>query len=122
MAQPRSIWPALLLLGAIAVLVYAATSPGWRGGVTSWQAAVPPATRDQAVLRAPARVCVTRFTLCPTAPARAGDPCSCPHPLRGLVPGHVETVGTAPRRPGGRHWPDRQDPRDVYDWDALVAP
>jgi hypothetical protein len=65
---------------------------------------------------AAARACVTPRGVCPIAAgARAGDPCGCPHPLRGSVPGHVERVGGAgaPALAGGRDWPgEGQGPAD----------
>lgn len=36
-----------------------------------------------------ARVCVSPWGFCPVPMMRTGDPCSCPHPLHGAVPGRV---------------------------------
>lgn len=70
---------------------------------------------------ATAKVCVTRHGLCPAAAVRAGDPCGCPHPLRGTVLGHVERVGGRPVRPGGGDW-SRPEDDPSYDRDVPVAP
>jgi hypothetical protein len=113
MAQPRSPWPALLLLGVIAALIFGATSLGWQGRT--------PAVGSTAAVGRPG-VCVTRQGLCQAPPARAGDPCSCPHLLRGMVPGHVELLGDTPTLPGSRDWSGREPPDEASDRSGLAGP
>lgn len=111
MAQRQWPWPTLLLLGAVAAAIYGATSFGWR------QPALPPATGT-----GKPSVCVTRYVLCATRPGRAGDPCSCPHLLRGMVSGHIERVGELPALPGSKDWDD-SSPADGNDGlDSLHGP
>ena len=72
---------------------------------------LPVITAPAASLRAPsipARVCVTRRGLCPIGLVRAGDPCSCPDPLRGSISGHVEPVGGPLVRGHSRDWPSEE--------------
>jgi len=73
-------------LAAVAAAIYGATSFGWRPSA-------PPAVEDARGVDVGPSVCVTRHVLCGTRPGRAGDPCSCPHLLRGMVPGHIERLG-----------------------------
>lgn len=116
MAQPRSPWPALLFLGAIAAAIFAATSLGWRGHLqTMGDRRVPTAGGPS--------ICVTPQGLCQTQASRAGDPCSCPHLLRGMVPGHIERLGAPPVLPRSNDWGRNAEPAEpIYDWDGLVAP
>jgi hypothetical protein len=60
----------------------------------------------------PARGCVTRRGLCPIGLVRAGDPCSCPDPLNGSIPCHVEPVGGPLALGHSRDWPNEaaEDP------------
>ena len=51
----------------------------------------------------PVRMCVTRYGYCPIGPLRAGDPCGCPHTLRGSVPGKVRVLDSAAAT-DGRPW------------------
>jgi hypothetical protein len=113
MARPRSPWPAILLLSGIAAAIYAATSIGWQDRPPAPQQAEP-------ALRV--SVCVTSYSLCSWPPARTGDPCVCPHPLRGLVPGHVELEGGEPAIPSSRDWSERENTRELYDWEGFVGP
>jgi hypothetical protein len=59
-----------------------------------------------------AKVCVTRQALCLAGGGqRSGDPCSCPHPLRGSMPGYVDQAGgTSERPPQARGWPEADGP------------
>ena len=118
MARRRSHWPALLILSAIAAAIYGATSIGWR------DPSLPP-TSPAAVGSPPAplaSVCVTRDGLCEAPAARAGDPCSCPHPLRGMARGHIERVGAAPALPRSSDWAEPEPAEELYDWEGLVGP
>ena len=58
----------------------------------------------------------------PRRPGRAGDPCSCPHLLRGMVPGHIERVGESPALPRLERL-GRSSPADSHnDLDLLRGP
>jgi hypothetical protein len=118
MARPRSPWPAILLLGAIAAAIYGATSIGWHTRPSPAGSRNP----EQAEPVSRVSICVTNYSLCSWPPARVGDPCVCPHPLRGLVPGHVELEGGEPAIPGSRDWSERENTRELYDWESLVGP
>ena len=135
MAQRRSLWPALLLLvvtGA-AVAIYGAADPARRAHGPPARLAPPREPRPAQGFAARRHhevrpclggrgVCVTRHGLCQAPIARAGDPCSCPHLLRGSVPGHVE-LGGAPARLRSSDWPTAEPPEDeLYDWKGLVGP
>jgi hypothetical protein len=137
MAQRRSLRSALLLLaatGAAAATIYGASGPARQAhGPPARPAphaspAPPKALEPGGTMRygpamAARSVCVTRHGLCPGPIARAGDPCSCPHLLRGSVPGHVERVGAAPARPRSSNWPAAAPAEDeLYDWEGLVGP
>ena len=115
MARRQWPWPTFLLLGAVAAAIYGATSFGWR------QPALPPAVGTRADTGKP-NVCVTRYVLCATRPGRAGDPCSCPHLLRGMVPGHIERVGEVPALPGSDDWDDSSPADSHDDLDSLRGP
>lgn len=120
-------WAATALVGGIAAFLVG--GEGWREKRPNVAPRVTPPT-----IAAPARaptaagagtrmsVCVTRSGLCVAAPARAGDPCSCPHPLRGSVRGHVEREGAEPQRSQARHWPGEDDLDPRWGWDTLVGP
>ena len=115
MAQSRSPWPMLLFLSAIAAVVFGATSLDRRDhprAVSSERLPVAEVTS----------ICVTRQGLCQAPASRAGDPCSCPNLLRGMVPGHIERLGAPPVRSQSDDWasPEADDP--IYDWEVLVAP
>ena len=70
------------------------------------ESAVPDTARPAAATPLdPERVCVTRAGLCPIGAVRAGDPCTCPDPVRGNVAGHVETVAGPPAVTNPRDWP-----------------
>jgi hypothetical protein len=107
---------ALLLIIALGAVGSAATFAATRGGREDGHVQVD--------AMAP-KVCVTRQTLClASAARRTGDPCGCPHPLRGNVPGYVERVGGTPERPfGASRWRDQRqsDPLDGWE-DALHRP
>jgi hypothetical protein len=99
--------PAAMAITAATFLALPAVQPGNRalrhGGPLP---AVPFAAAPPVAPSTPARVCVTRRGLCPVGPVRAGDPCRCPDPLHGSVPGHVEPVGGPPARATrSRDWP-----------------
>jgi len=110
MAQRRSLLPALLLLAGAGGLVWGFTSIGWQARP------LPSATRAAAPTSIQPGICVTEHGLCGAAPARTGDPCSCPHPLRGFVPGYVERLGVdaGPAHRMGRETEDDRDP-----WEKL---
>lgn len=57
---------------------------------------------------APARlwVCVTPDTYCSTPPRPTGEPCTCPDPWKGWVPGQVRT-DRSPAPPTSPDWPSR---------------
>lgn len=84
-SKPRGV-AGLTALGVVALLVSAL-------GIGRLPAAPTLTPRPAASAPAAPRACVTRVTLCVVGPARAGSPCSCPHPLRGFVPGRVEMIG-----------------------------
>lgn len=105
-------WPpwllTLLALGTVAVLTLALSISSPHGG----RSIVQPSTRPGAIEPEAgppmlARICVTRHGFCPVGAAPAGEPCGCPHPLRGSVPGHVQPLGGG-ASPGalGRDWPE----------------
>lgn len=119
-------WAAAALVGGVAAFLVG--GEGWRDRRPN---AVPRAAPAAAVapVRGPTTgpgartsVCVTRSGLCVAAPARAGDPCSCPHPLRGSVRGHIEREGAAPQRSQARDWPGEDDLDPRWGWDTLVGP
>ena len=112
MAQRQMPWPAMLLLAAVAAAIYGATSFGWRPSA-------PPAVG--AASSGPS-VCVTRYVLCGTRPGRAGDPCSCPHLLRGMVPGHIERLGDEPVLPYSNDWDQSPASPAPDDWDLQHGP
>jgi hypothetical protein len=122
LAQRRSIWPTLLLLAALAALILAVTSADLRSPLSLYRAAPQPA-QGMAVLerKLEARVCVTRQGFCAAPTARIGDPCSCPHLLRGMVPGHIERVGGTPVRPLA-DWESRGDRDGGYDAELPAGP
>ena len=136
MAQRRSLRPALLLLAAtgaaaalygVADLARQAHGPSTRS--TPHASPAPPkALQPGGTMRyGPAltggAVCVTRHGLCQAPIARAGDPCSCPHPRRGSGPGHVERPGATPARPRSSDWPAEEPAEDeLHDWERLVGP
>lgn len=134
MAQRRSLWPALLLVAGAAAAIYGVADPARRAHGPPARSAphaspVPPkALQPGGTMRygpalAGGGVCVTRHGLCQAPIARAGDPCSCPHLLRGSVPGHVERLGGAPARLRSSDWPTAEPPEDeLYDWKGLVGP
>jgi hypothetical protein len=110
MAQRRSIVPALLALATAAGVVWGAASIGWQARPS------PSATRPTPTSAQPG-ICVTEHGLCGAAAStRTGDPCSCPHPLRGFVPGYVErlNVDAGPAHRMGRETEDDRDP-----WEKL---
>jgi hypothetical protein len=51
------------------------------------------------------RVCMTRYGMCPIGPVPTGDPCDCPHPLRGSVPGRAALLGDTAVGIDARYWP-----------------
>lgn len=102
MAQPRASWLTPLLLAALAAAIWAATGLGWRSWAPSHRAAVPGPVPAAAPLAR--SVCVTPVAICPSLPARSGDPCTCPNLLRGLVPGHVEPAAGPPVLPLSEDW------------------
>jgi hypothetical protein len=116
MAQPRSPWVAALFLGALAALIFATTSLGWRDQRH--------AARDRPLAQVGGpSTCVTPQGLCQAAASRAGDPCSCPNLLRGMVPGHIERLGAPPVLPRSSDWArGAGSPEPTYDWDGVVAP
>ena len=123
LAQTRTFLSTVLVLAAAAAAIYAATGFGWR----SWSPAhrTPATVAGPALIEpaaAPYSVCVTPQGLCPSLPARSGDPCSCPHLLRGMVPGHVERAVGAPALPRSRDWAAPPDPDGANRWEALVGP
>jgi hypothetical protein len=138
MAQRRSHRPALLLLvatAAAAAALYGAADLAHRAhgpparSVHHASPALPKALEPGATMRygpsmAGRGVCVTRHGLCQAPIARAGDPCSCPHPLRGSVPGHLERLGAAaPARSRSSDWPAEEPAEDeIHGWDRLVGP
>jgi hypothetical protein len=95
---PRRILPAAAL--AIAAILLALLS--LHVASSALRDAAKPAT---STLLDPRRVCVTRAGLCPTGTVRAGDPCTCPNPVQGNVPGHVETIDGPPAIAKSRDWP-----------------
>lgn len=111
MAQRQSPWLAMLLLAAVAAVIYGATSFGWR----------PSAPSVVGTDSGPS-VCVTRYVLCGTLPGRAGDPCSCPHLLRGTVPGHIERLGNEPALPNSNDWDQSPAAHAPDDWDLQHGP
>ncbi|MEK0083152.1 hypothetical protein [Benzoatithermus flavus] len=123
LAQRRSIWPALLLIGAVAVLILVATSIDLRR-IGSFQDSPPQPAEGTAALerKIEARVCVTRYGICSGPVARVGDPCTCPHVLRGLVPGHIEILGASSTHPASRDWGEEDRTQDLYDWHSVVPP
>jgi hypothetical protein len=122
LAQTRMFLPTVLLLAAATAVICAATGFGWR----SWSPAYPSAaTMTAPALIEPAAlhsVCVTPQGLCPSLPARSGDPCSCPHQLRGMVPGHAERAAGAPAMPRSRDWMTPLDPEGANRWEAPAGP
>ena len=102
MAQPRASWLTLLLLAALAAGIWAATGLGWRSWSPSHRAVV--AEPAPAAGRQAHSVCVTPVAICPSLPARSGDPCSCPNLLRGMVPGHIEPATGPPVLPQSQDW------------------
>lgn len=124
--------PAAFLVLA-AVLFYGATSlGGWShvpvervagqpvaSATAKTNPVLPIASEDAAT---PATVCVTRAGFCPVTLARTGDPCGCPHPLRGVVAGHIERVDGTPMLPHSSDWPERHPTDQLYDRNGLVAP
>ena len=104
--RPR--WAAILiasLVASSAVALFAELGPTARRALPvalarEW---VPPSSRPALVSAAePLRMCSTRYGYCPVGPLRAFDPCRCPHPLRGSVPGKVWVLGgTLPADHGG---------------------
>lgn len=120
MAQHRSILLVTLLLTLACALALGAASFDRRASALRRSApqvavtAPPPAAQP--------RVCVTIEGLCGAPSAPAGDPCRCPHPLRGMVPGHVEILGGEPHRPRSRHWANTAPADEIYDWTGLVGP
>ena len=112
-------WPRWMLLAAAMVitatfLALPATQLGRRAllreislpAVTTPAAALPPSSSR-------ARACVTRRGLCSVGHVRAGDPCSCPYPLHGNMPGHVEPVGgPLARATHSRDWPSEAESED----------
>src|SRR5690349_7112050 len=84
---PRT--PALLTT-ALLLAAFLALTTGLRRDERARPAA-PASAASPAAAAAP-RLCVTPDLICPTATARAGDPCSCPHPLRGPVRRRVALV------------------------------
>lgn len=123
LAQRRPLWPTLLLLGALAMLILVATSVDLRHTLAPRAEAPLPAEGMAALERKiEARVCVTRYGICAGPAARVGDPCTCPHVLRGLVPGHVEVLGSTPSRPDSADWGRGNSEEDPHDWGALAGP
>ncbi|MFO1074744.1 MAG: hypothetical protein U1E17_19050 [Geminicoccaceae bacterium] len=104
MPSPTACPRRMLLVAALAVAAVAAAVPALQRSERAARpvAAASPATAAPAN---PLRVCVTRAGLCPIGAVRAGDPCTCSDPLRGTVPGHVETVGGPPSAGSRRDWP-----------------
>jgi hypothetical protein len=119
MAQHRSILLVALLLTLACALALGAASFDRRATVSRSAPQVAITTPAPA---APPRVCVTAEGLCGAPFVPAGDPCRCPHPLRGMVPGHVELLGHEPRRPRSSHWARTAPADELYDWDGLVGP
>ena len=116
LARRRSPWATLLFLGALATAILATTSLGWRDHSRATSGRQPAPTVG-------AGVCVTPQGLCQAPASRAGDPCSCPHLLRGMVPGHIERLGTSPVLPHSNDWArNGERTQSIYDWDNLVAP
>ncbi len=119
-------WPpwAVALLAVIMLLVtLAAVTGAWHGSRRAAPRATVPNTGEdypgavtgispEAGPVAAMRVCVTRYGFCPVAAARAGDPCGCPHALRGSVPGLVERIGGKLSTGSVDDWPadDADDP------------
>jgi hypothetical protein len=120
MARPRSFWPALLLLAALAALIYGATGVGWETAARRDAQHYLPA--PEALGGASVAVCVTPDGLCPSPPTRTGDPCSCPHLLRGLVPGHVERLSGEPLLPRSRDWGRPAPATEPEAWEQLTGP
>jgi hypothetical protein len=114
MAQRRSILPALLLLAGAGGIVWGVTSIGWQARPT------PSATRAVPTSVQPG-ICVTEHGLCGATSARTGDPCSCPHALRGFVPGYVERLGVD-AGPARRTSSETEDDRDVWQKLEGVSP
>jgi hypothetical protein len=115
MAQRRSLLPALLLLASAGGLVWGFTSIGWQARP------LPSATRAAAPTSVQPGICVTEHGLCSATSARTGDPCSCPHPLRGFVPGYVERLG-ADSGPARRRSHEAADDRNVWEKLEGVSP
>ncbi len=81
--------------------------------------------RTTVVLSTPlflSRVCMTRYGMCPINPVPAGAPCSCPHPLRGSVPGHVELLGGSSIRTGLHGWLNQEAEDPLTNLDLLSGP
>jgi hypothetical protein len=99
----------MLFAAALAIVAIVLALPVLHlGERAARNATAPPAA--PAGLLDPRRVCVTRAGLCPVGAVRAGDPCTCPDPIRGNVVGHVETVGGPPSDASPRDWPgDTED-------------
>ena len=115
-------WPPWLLV-LLALVTLAAVSGAWTGTRRTLPRAAVPATgldhqnrlsgiAPEAGPGAPVRICVTRHGFCQVGAARTGDPCGCPHPLQGNVPGHVERVGGTPWSGRTRDWPELDDADD----------
>lgn len=114
MARRRSLWSVLFLAVGTPVAIYGAVTRTPRpatiaplAGEARPQGHVTPERERAQRPPAPPRlaVCVTPVTLCAMPPARAGDPCACVHPWRGMVRGHVERIDAQPVLPNSKDWP-----------------
>ena len=122
MAHRRAIISALLFLSLAVALAYAATTTGWRSHrvPVAGRATIQPATPVGAGAQGqPVRMCVSLAGLCAAPPLRLGDPCSCPHPIRGMMPGRIERLDQ-PKRPPVPE--TTQTPVDLFDWHGGVGP
>jgi hypothetical protein len=112
--MPLTGWPRWMLLSAVMTITATFLAlPAVQPGNHALQHRVPlPAVTAAAVplftSSTPARVCMTRHGLCPIGLVRAGDPCRCPDPLHGSMPGHVEIVGGPLAPTHLRAWPSEE--------------